>query len=63
MRGGRRLPDAGPPLDAIRDRAAAETALLPDRITALARAEPAYPVIISPALAAYQEEVKRRVGV
>ncbi len=62
MRAGKRLSDARPPLDRVRDRAAAAMAALPDRITALDAAEPPYPVEISAELSAYREVVEARVG-
>lgn len=61
MRGGMRLPVSVERLDAVRARAAAETARLPERLRALRPAEPAYAVEISPALKArYDRAVRSR---
>ena len=62
MRGGRRLPEGSVDLDAARQRAREETARLPDAIRAIRPAEQRYPVEISAALRAYQEEVAREVA-
>jgi nicotinate phosphoribosyltransferase len=62
MRGGRRLPEGAVDLHAGRQRAQDETARLPDPIRALPPAEQRYPVEISAALRAYQEEVAREVA-
>ena len=56
MRQGRRL-DTAPDLDAARAHCAAATAQLPAAVRALERAEPAYPVQLSEALARYRDEV------
>jgi len=57
MRGGRRLLGAED-LATIRRRAAEEIARLPSSVTALAPAEPPYPVTISAALERYHEDVR-----
>ena len=62
MRGGRRLPEGSVDLDAARQRAQDETARLPASIRAIRPAEQRYPVEISAALRAYQEEVAREVA-
>lgn len=59
MRQGRRLPDASPPLDAVRDYARTQIARLPDHVRALAPAKPPYPVRPSDMLLRYQEQVAR----
>ncbi|HEY9381521.1 MAG TPA: nicotinate phosphoribosyltransferase, partial [Burkholderiales bacterium] len=59
MRQGKRLPDASPPLDAVRDYARAQIARLPDHVRALTPAYPPYPVRPSDALLRYQEQVAR----
>jgi nicotinate phosphoribosyltransferase len=59
MKGGRRLPAAVETLEAIRARAAAETARLPEPIRALPRAEPPYPVDISPGLRERYDRAER----
>ncbi|HEX2257712.1 MAG TPA: nicotinate phosphoribosyltransferase [Afifellaceae bacterium] len=61
MRGGRRLPGAVDGLDAARQHAARELALLPEPVRGLAPAEPPYPVEISPALQRYQREVTEEI--
>lgn len=61
MRAGRRI-DPFPSLDDIRTHARQALATLPPRITALAPATPPYPVTISPALAAEEDAVKRRLS-
>jgi nicotinate phosphoribosyltransferase len=58
MRGGKRLPDAVEDLVSIRQRAAAELAKLPVRVTALAPADPPYPVAISEALERHHARVR-----
>jgi len=62
MRGGRRLPEALEDLGAARERARAELALLPDRIRTIEPDDITYPVELSPALRAYQQEVIARLG-
>ncbi len=61
MRDGRVLPGARPPLDAIREHAAAAVARLPARLRALAPAEPPYPVALSDALQAENAAVRARL--
>lgn len=61
MRQGRRL-SARAPLAATRRDAAACLAALPPRLRALSAADPSYPVIVSAALAAREQEVRARVG-
>jgi nicotinate phosphoribosyltransferase len=61
MRNGRRLA-AEEPIAVIRDRTRAELAVLPAAMRGLAPACPAYPVEVSPALAAYQQAVTRVVA-
>jgi nicotinate phosphoribosyltransferase len=58
MRAGRRTPAAGTDLEEIRRYAAAELAQLPERVRALAPADPAYPVRLSPALERYHASVR-----
>lgn len=58
MADGRRLPEGHSDLDEARARAQDEIARLPDSIRRLEPADPAYPVELSPGLAAYA----RRVG-
>ncbi len=57
MRQGRRLA-APAPVSAIRRDAAAHVATLPQRLRALAAADPPYPVAVSPALARRDSEVR-----
>ena len=59
MRQGKRLPDASPALEAVRDYARAQIARLPDHVRALTPAYPPYPVRPSDALLRYQEQVAR----
>jgi nicotinate phosphoribosyltransferase len=62
MRGGRRLPEGTVDLQAARQLAQDETARLPEAIRAIPPAEQRYPVKVSAALRAYQEEVAREVA-
>jgi nicotinate phosphoribosyltransferase len=62
MRGGRRLPAGRVSLDEARARARAETARLPERLRALAPADPPYPVAISAALARDRDRAVARVS-
>ena len=63
MRGGERLPEGAVDLDAARRHAQEEIARLPERIRAIRPpADPPYPVTVSEALRAYQDEVAREVG-
>ena len=57
MRSGRRLA-APSPISAIRYEAAAHVATLPQRLRALAAADPPYPVAVSPALARRESEIR-----
>jgi nicotinate phosphoribosyltransferase len=61
MRGGRRTSEAADDLQSIRQRAAAELAKLPARVTSLKPADPPYPVSTSAALELHHEEVRNRV--
>ncbi len=61
MAGGERLAAGRESLDDARERARREMAALPARIRGLEDAEPAYPVAVSPALRALQEQVAGRV--
>jgi hypothetical protein len=60
MRAGRRLAPIEP-LTEIRERAAAERALLAPTLRTLVPADPAYPVAVSASLSGYQEDVRRAV--
>lgn len=62
MRAGERLPDGGTDLEEARARARAELDRLPDRIRALAPADPPYPVQISHALDDYRNRIAMEVG-
>ena len=62
MRGGRRLAGGTIDLHAARAHAQEEMARLPGHIRAIEPAERRYPVEISEALRAYQNEVTREVG-
>ncbi|HEX7119873.1 MAG TPA: nicotinate phosphoribosyltransferase [Longimicrobiales bacterium] len=62
MERGRRLDAGRVGLDAARARAADEIARLPDRLRALAPADPPYPVRVSDRLAADAAEAATRVG-
>jgi len=62
MRGGERLPTGRVALDEARGRAAGELARLPGRVRAIAPADPPYPVEVSAALRAYQDEVAEQVA-
>jgi len=57
MEGGTRLPSPVDSLDAIRENASREIALLPSRLRALSPATPSYPVEVSEALRRYQDLV------
>jgi nicotinate phosphoribosyltransferase len=57
MEGGERLPAGRTDLDVARERARNEIARLPDRVQAIEPADPPYPVEISAALRAYEEDV------
>ena len=57
MEGGKRLSPGRAELPAIRARAEEEIAKLPERVRALPRAEPAYPVAVSPALQAFRDRI------
>jgi nicotinate phosphoribosyltransferase len=61
MRGGRRTAEGAEDLQTIRRRAAEELARLPPRVTALAPADPPYPVNISAALTREYERVRAGV--
>jgi nicotinate phosphoribosyltransferase len=61
MRSGRPTSEAVEDLQAIRRRAAEEVAKLPEHVTALAPAEPPYPVRLSAALEQYHEQVRDMV--
>lgn len=63
MRGGERLPAGREGLDAARDRARQEIARLPERVRAIPRAEPPYPVEISDALRAFEREISAAIPV
>ena len=62
MRGGCRLPEGSVDLEASRRRAQDEIARLPEPVRAIAPAERRYPVTISEALRAYQDQVARDVA-
>ena len=62
MEGGKRLPSHVDSLEAIRENAGRETALLPPRLRGLSPATPAYPVEVSDALQRYQERVASEVA-
>ncbi len=62
MKGGRRLPAGSEPLERLRERAAVEAAALPERVRALAPADPPYPVEISPALEAATAAIRARLA-
>jgi nicotinate phosphoribosyltransferase len=62
MRGGRRLEAAAVDLDSAREHARGEIARLPDRVRAIAPADPPYPVEVSAALSQYQERVRKIVA-
>jgi len=57
MEGGTRLPSHVDGLEAIRENASREIALLPSRLRALSPATPSYPVEVSEALQRYQDLV------
>lgn len=59
MQAGRRLAAGRTSLDAAREHAREALQRLPERVRAIAPADPAYPVAVSPQLRAYQEEVAR----
>ena len=61
MRGGRRLPAGRIELGKARDHAAAELGRLPEQVGAIAPADPPYPVEVSAALRADQQEITRRL--
>jgi nicotinate phosphoribosyltransferase len=62
MRRGRRVGAGAEDLAAARRRASQEIALLPERVRALAPAEPPYPVEVSAGLRDYAAAVRRRVA-
>jgi nicotinate phosphoribosyltransferase len=62
MQGGRRTAEGNIDLDEARERAHKELGRLPDRIQALAPADPPYPVLVSDCLQAYQHTVVRKVA-
>jgi nicotinate phosphoribosyltransferase len=62
MRGGKRLPAGRVDLDEARAYAREQTGRLPERVRAIDKADPPYPVAVSEALAAYQEDVKEEVA-
>jgi nicotinate phosphoribosyltransferase len=62
MREGRRLPAGRVELEQARERAELEMARLPERIRALVAADPGYPVQVSRALEALQQDVTRQSG-
>jgi nicotinate phosphoribosyltransferase len=61
MEGGKRLASHVLSLDAIRENAAREIALLPSRLRALSPARPPYPVEVSAELRRYQDRVASEV--
>ena len=61
MEGGKRLPSHVESLEAIRENATREIALLPSRLRALSPATPPYPVEVSEALRRYQDRVASEV--
>lgn len=61
MEGGKRLSSHVTSLDAIRENAAREAALLPSRIREISPAAPPYPVEVSEALQHYQDRVASQV--
>jgi len=61
MRNGTRLPAGETDINEARDYAAGQIARLPPRLLDLAAADPPYPVAISDALGAYQEQVREAV--
>ena len=62
MRGGRRLPAGRVALAEARRHAAIELSRLPDGVRSLARADPPYPVEVSAALQACQQEIARKMA-
>jgi nicotinate phosphoribosyltransferase len=62
MRGGRRLPAGRVALAEARRHAATELSRLPDGVRSLARADPPYPVEVSAALQACQQEIARKMA-
>ena len=62
MRKGRAMSDAFPSLRDVRAYAADQKASLPKTVQGLGPAEPAYPVSVSEALTAYQDEVTQAVA-
>jgi nicotinate phosphoribosyltransferase len=60
MEGGKKLPGHAVSLDEIRENARREISRLPDRLRAIAPAEPPYPVELSAALELYRNEVAAR---
>jgi nicotinate phosphoribosyltransferase len=60
MAGGERLAAGRTTIDQARERARDEIARLPDRLRALAPADPPYPVAVSAGLAAREAEVIER---
>ncbi|HLU76506.1 MAG TPA: nicotinate phosphoribosyltransferase [Burkholderiales bacterium] len=59
MKGGKRLSDATPPLDRVREHAREQVMRLPEHVRRLSPAEPPYPVQLSDALTRYQHRVSR----
>jgi nicotinate phosphoribosyltransferase len=62
MHGGRRLEGTSPTLEAIRTHAREEVARLPARVRALPRAEPPYPVDVSPTLSEARERLAKELS-
>jgi len=62
MKDGQVLADALPTLSESRTLAASEFARLPEAVRSLDPATPPYPVVVSDALLAHQEDVRRQVG-
>lgn len=62
MHKGRRLPAGTVGLEAARTYAREQMSRLPERIRALAKADPPYPVAISAALSRYQEKIKKELA-
>jgi nicotinate phosphoribosyltransferase len=62
MERGKRLPSHVDSLEAIRENAKREKAILPERLRGLVPAVPAYPVEVSETLRRYQERVISEVA-
>ncbi len=62
MHGGRRLKGASPTLEELRTNAREELARLPSRVRALPRAEPPYPVEVSPTLSEARDRLAKELS-